>query len=89
MILIKGVDKMREITLIIQKEDILLLECAINWMREHNLKSMKELLDLKERLDNKDIFKTTIQQKIDTYDRLMSLLVQLDNLIEKGAKNEL
>ena len=76
---------MREIKLMIQKEeDILLLECAINWMREHNLKGFKEILDLQDRL-GKDIkcFDSTIKNKIDTYDRLMSLLVQLDNLIEE------
>ena len=76
---------MREIKLMIQKEeDILLLECAINWMREHNQKGFKEILDLQDRL-GKDVkcFDSTIKNKIDTYDRLMSLLVQLDNLIEE------
>ena len=77
--------KMREIKLIIQKEeDLLLLECAINWMREHNLKSMKEILDLKDRLgENGDFLSRTITDKIQSYDQLMSLLAQLDNLIEK------
>ena len=78
---------MREIKIIIQKEeDILLLECAINWMRDSCLKSTKEILDLNDRLEKLNInskFNETIMMKAETYDRLMSLLAQLDNLIEK------
>jgi hypothetical protein len=75
---------MREIKLIIQKEeDLLLLECAINWMRENNLKTMAEILNLKDKLGEKGKgFDKTIDMKIESYDRLMSLLAQLDNLIE-------
>jgi hypothetical protein len=80
---------MREIKLIIQKEeDILLLECAVNWMRERCLASTKEILDLNDRIDKmgmKTKFNETITMKVETYDRLMSLLAQLDNLIEKKA----
>jgi hypothetical protein len=79
---------MREITLKIQKEeDILLLECAINWMREHNLKGMRDLLDIREKLNNNELFASTIKEKIDSYDRLMSLLAQLDMIVEeRGIK---
>jgi hypothetical protein len=76
---------MREIKLIIQKEeDILLLECAINWMRQANLKEFKEILDLKDRLGkNITCFDNTVMEKANNYDRLMSLLAQLDNIMEK------
>ena len=77
---------MREIKLFIQKEeDLVLLMQGINWIRQYSIKATHDLFVLMDKMDEeqKAIFKTTITEQVDTYDRLMILLAQLDNLLEK------
>jgi hypothetical protein len=50
---------------------------------------MRELLDIREKLNDKNIFAETIKMKIDAYDRMMSLLAQLDFLIENRFNDEI
>lgn len=77
---------MRQIKLLIQKEeDLVLLEQGLNWIRQHCIKSTKDIFELIEKLPkkHKNIFNKTIDARVDTYDRLMSLIAQLDKEIEK------
>jgi len=80
---------MKEIKLTIQKnEDIVFLMQGLNWIRMHNTKELVKELEINEHLDKKKekpIFKT-LNERSEIHDRIMTLLAQLDNILENGVK---
>jgi hypothetical protein len=70
---------MKEINLKIQKnEDIVLLMQGLNWIRQHNLNEFSKEIPL---IDRDQRF-NLIEERAETHDRLMSIIVQLDKLLE-------
>ena len=70
---------MKEIKLNIQKnEDIVLLMQGLNWIRQHNLNEFSKEIPL---IDRDQRF-NLIEERAETHDRLMSIIVQLDKLLE-------
>jgi hypothetical protein len=70
---------MKEIKLTIQKnEDIVLLTQGLNWIRQHNLNELSKetpLIEMDKRFN-------LIEERAETHDRLISIIVQLDTILE-------
>jgi len=77
---------MREIKLNIQKnEDLVLLMQGLNWVRLNCLQQTKNELELEDKTKGK--IKCNLLEHSNANDRLLSLIVQLDKLLE-GVKEK-
>lgn len=77
---------MEKIELWIQKkEDIVLLIQGLNWIRQHNIANVKMYTETMQKVPEelRPKFDTLVEQA-DTHDRLMTLIVQLDKILETG-----
>lgn len=76
---------MRVIKLIIQKEeDLVLLMQGINWVRQHCLESTKNIFDIADKMKGKsqETILKAVDNHVETHNRLMTLIAQLDDLLE-------
>lgn len=76
---------MQEIKLNIQgKEDIVMLQQGLNWIRQHILTDHVKLFELREKYGEKGhkIVDDTINDSIVTYDHIISMIAQLDKILE-------
>ncbi|MFB5623309.1 MAG: hypothetical protein ACE5RP_00110 [Nitrosopumilus sp.] len=78
---------MRKIEIILQKEeDIVFLQQGLNWIRQHIIKELSELAKLSETLKDRRIIEKTLDDHVESYDRIMTLISQLDKELEKSEK---
>ena len=72
---------MKEIKLLIEKrEDIVFLIQGLNWIRQHNFKETIEEIRLTEKIEGSFI---NIEERVNINDRLMSMIAQLDKVLEE------
>lgn len=80
---------MREIKLTIQKnEDVILIMQGLNWIRKHIIDQMKLEISITDYLKNKGIDKDFVnfEEHSDANDRIMSMIAQLDKIVEGKVK---